>query len=73
MVYLNTPESGGQTHFPLAGLSIAPKKGKAILFYNVDDLGHIDEMSLHAGRPVVDGEKWIITRWLRQDQIHPKY
>ena len=73
MIYLNTTASGGETHFPLAGLSITPKKGKAVLFYNVDDLGNIDEMSLHAGRPVLEGEKWIITRWLRQDQIQPRY
>ena len=71
MVYLNTPASGGYTHFPLADLSIKPEKGKAIFFYNVDHLGNIDEMSLHAGMPVLEGEKWIITRWLRQYCVRP--
>jgi prolyl 4-hydroxylase len=67
MVYLNTPEAGGQTVFPRAGVSITPEKGKAVLFYNVDDQGEIDPESLHGGAPVLKGEKWLVTRWLREN------
>lgn len=66
LMYLNTPEEGGATYFPKAKISIVPVKGKAILFYNVDDTGKVDPLSLHGGAPVLKGEKWIATRWLRE-------
>lgn len=66
LVYLNTPEEGGETIFPRAMLKVAPKKGTAVLFYNVDGMGMIDPMSFHGGAPVISGEKWLLTRWLRE-------
>ena len=30
------------------------------------DADHFDDRCLHAGVPVVTGEKWIATKWLRQ-------
>lgn len=69
IVYLNTPEAGGETVFPKAKLRVKPEKGKALLFYNVDPEGKEDPMSFHGGAPVIAGEKWIITRWLRQGEF----
>ncbi len=66
IMYLNTPEKGGETIFPLAGVSVSPKKGTALLFYNVTPAGLDDPQSLHGGAPVVAGEKWIATKWLRE-------
>jgi prolyl 4-hydroxylase len=65
-VYLNEPEAGGETEFPLAGLTIAPRVGSAIVFDNLLPDGNPDLDSLHAGRPVQRGEKWLATLWLRQ-------
>jgi prolyl 4-hydroxylase len=65
IIYLNTPEEGGETIFPKVGLKITPVKGKALLFYNVTESGAVDPESLHGGAPVTKGEKWIVTRWLR--------
>lgn len=65
-VYLNEPEAGGETEFPLAGLTVAPRVGSAIVFDNLLPDGSPDLDSLHAGRPVQRGEKWLATLWLRQ-------
>ena len=66
LMYLNTPEKGGSTYFPKVKINITPVKGNAILFYNVDDTGEVDLLSLHGGAPVLTGEKWIATRWIRE-------
>lgn len=67
-VYLNGVEAGGATAFPHAGLEIAPKAGRAVVFDNLHADGRPDPDSLHAGLPVEAGEKWLATLWIRQ---HP--
>ena len=66
MVYLKTTPAGGETVFPKGNLKIAPVKGKAVFFFNVKPSGMTDPMSLHGGAPVVSGDKWIMTRWMRE-------
>lgn len=66
IMYLNTPEEGGATIFPLADKSVKAEKGKAVFFYNCLPSGEIDNLSFHGGAPVLKGEKWIATRWLRE-------
>jgi prolyl 4-hydroxylase len=70
IMYLNTPEGGGETVFPLLNLKIKAKKGDALLFYNCDFQGNVDRMTLHGGAPVTLGEKWIATRWLRLGRFY---
>ncbi|GAB3331948.1 hypothetical protein GCM10027359_02040 [Marilutibacter aestuarii] len=65
-VYLNAVEEGGATAFPRAGLSVSPVPGQAVVFDNLDASGKADPESLHAGEPVVAGEKWLATLWLRE-------
>ncbi len=66
IMYLNTPEAGGGTHFPHAGLTVAAHRGSAVYFaYETGD-----KSALHAGLPVERGEKWIATRWLREKPYH---
>jgi prolyl 4-hydroxylase len=62
VMYLNTPEAGGGTAFPEAGLTIAAQRGTAVYFAYEGG----DTRSLHAGLPVERGEKWIATKWLRE-------
>jgi len=62
VMYLNTPEEGGGTAFPRIGLTVTAMRGSAVYF--AYDTG--DEASLHAGLPVIKGEKWIATKWLRE-------
>ena len=62
VMYLNTPEEGGGTGFPEAGFTVTALQGSAVYFaYETGDTA-----SLHAGLPVVRGEKWIATKWLRE-------
>ena len=64
--YLNTPAEGGATAFPQAGVQVEPKAGRAVVFDNLDAAGGPLADSLHAGLPVVRGEKWLATLWLRE-------
>jgi prolyl 4-hydroxylase len=67
IAYLNDVPSGGQTAFPRVSKEVRPKKGRAVLFYNVLDDERLEEIedSLHGGLPVGEGgEKWIANLWL---------
>lgn len=64
VVYLNTPEHGGHTTFPDLGLAVAPQCGNAVFFSY--EQPHPDTRTLHGGAPVVTGEKWVATKWLRE-------
>lgn len=64
--YLNHVEAGGETVFPHADVSVAPRPGCAVVFDNLGADGQPDPESLHAGRPVSRGEKWLATLWLRE-------
>jgi prolyl 4-hydroxylase len=66
VIYLNTPEQGGATRFPELDLEVKARKGSAVYFEYMNEAGQIDSRSLHAGLPVLTGEKWIATKWLRQ-------
>jgi prolyl 4-hydroxylase len=64
IIYLSTPERGGGTVFPDAGLEVAPIKGNAVFFSY--DRPHQATRTLHGGAPVLAGEKWVATKWLRE-------
>ena len=64
IMYLSSPERGGGTVFPDAGLEVAPIKGNAVFFSY--DRPHQATRTLHGGAPVLAGEKWVATKWLRE-------
>lgn len=52
-------------------IRIAPKKGRALMFFGHDENGDRNTLSLHGACPVFKGEKWIIQQWLRTThQLH---
>ncbi|HEY8010472.1 MAG TPA: 2OG-Fe(II) oxygenase [Rudaea sp.] len=64
IIYLNTPERGGATIFPDVGVDVMPQQGNAVFFsYARPDPS---TQTLHGGAPVLAGEKWIATKWLRE-------
>lgn len=65
VMYLNDVSDGGGTHFPALGLTVLPRKGAAVYFESCTADGLEDPRSLHAGLPVLAGEKWIATKWMR--------
>lgn len=68
VMYLNTPGRGGATTFPDARFEVAPVKGNAVYFSY--DRPHPMTASLHGGAPVLEGEKWVATKWLREHEHH---
>ncbi|KAJ1449502.1 hypothetical protein M885DRAFT_535286 [Pelagophyceae sp. CCMP2097] len=68
LLYIQLPAAGGATSFPKAaggrGISVVPARGDAILFYNMLPDGNGDDLALHAGMPVLDGEKWVCNLWI---------
>jgi prolyl 4-hydroxylase len=66
VVYLNDVVSGGETVFPELGLSVSARKGNAVYFEYANTRGQVDYKSLHAGAPVAEGEKWAVTKWMRE-------
>ncbi len=66
IAYLNDVPGGGETVFPKLGLSVIPQRGNAVYFEYANSQGQVDARSLHAGNPVLSGEKWVLTKWTRQ-------
>ncbi|XP_021751435.1 probable prolyl 4-hydroxylase 9 [Chenopodium quinoa] len=82
LLYLSDVEEGGETMFPYEndnldfnydfkdciGLKVKPHRGDGILFYSLFINGTIDPTSLHGSCPVVRGEKWVATKWIRDQE-----
>jgi len=67
VMYLNTPEQGGATIFPDVGLDVHAIEGNAVFFaYGLPDPS---SLTLHGGAPVVQGEKWVATKWMRENKF----
>lgn len=69
IMYLNDVEEGGSTYFPVLGLSVRPKKGRILVWRNLLDNGQVDPRTQHSGTPVILGEKWIATKWIREGEF----
>ncbi|WP_394791542.1 2OG-Fe(II) oxygenase [Rhodoferax sp.] len=67
IMYLSAPSSGGATIFPDVQLEVAPQRGNAVFFSY--DRPHPRTQTLHGGAPVLAGEKWIATKWLREHEF----
>ncbi len=67
LMYLQAPEQGGATTFPDVGLEVAPLPGTGVFFsYDRPDPA---TRTLHGGAPVLVGEKWVATKWLREREF----
>jgi prolyl 4-hydroxylase len=64
LVYLNAPQAGGATVFPDVALEITPVAGNGVFFSY--DRPHAITRTLHGGAPVLAGEKWVATLWMRE-------
>eukprot|EP00472_Partenskyella_glossopodia_P008760 CAMPEP_0197521594 /NCGR_PEP_ID=MMETSP1318-20131121/6864_1 /TAXON_ID=552666 /ORGANISM="Partenskyella glossopodia, Strain RCC365" /LENGTH=242 /DNA_ID=CAMNT_0043073651 /DNA_START=182 /DNA_END=910 /DNA_ORIENTATION=- len=71
MLYLTSPEAGGETHFPHAhdgsGYSFSPIAGNLACWWSIygegegGEVGARDPRTLHSGAKVKKGEKWNAT------------
>uniref|UniRef100_A0A0D6QZA4 procollagen-proline 4-dioxygenase n=1 Tax=Araucaria cunninghamii TaxID=56994 RepID=A0A0D6QZA4_ARACU len=51
------------------GVAVKPKRGDALLFFSLTPGAITDSSSLHAGCPVIEGEKWSATKWIHVDSF----
>lgn len=72
LVYLNDDYEGGETEFIATGLKVRGRKGDGLLFRNADLSGAPDPNSQHAGLPVIAGEKYLASRWIRERRFTPE-
>lgn len=70
IVYMTDVRSGGETAFPLLNITVQPKKGRLLLFQNVDGedpiFEKIDHKISHGSMPVQAGTKIIMKSF-----VHP--
>lgn len=69
LVYLNDGFEGGETAFPRLEWSFKGKAGDALLFWNVGDDGKPEPKTLHAGTAPTSGEKWLLSKWVRDRPV----
>ncbi len=66
LIYLNDNFEGGETEFPKLDIKVTPEAGKALIWDNLREDGKPDRKSLHAGLPVISGQKYILVIWIRE-------
>lgn len=82
-MYLTDVEAGGNTHFPKLGLDVSPRRGRALLWWNVnysrfargESAANISFEPLveHEAKPVIKGQKWSVNRWIHEDEYVKPY
>ena len=74
LLYLNTVEEGGGTSFPNLKIESKAEKGKMLVFHNcLPGTNTPHPNSLHAGCPVLKGEKYAINLWFREINMKKIY
>ena len=72
LIYLQACKEGGATSFPVLEKTVPPVRGTALFWYNCHSTNDarnnisVDERLLHAGEPVIAGEKMVAVTW-----VHP--
>merc|ERR1711862_1082396 len=66
-MYCTLPPDGGSTNFRNAMVHVKPSKGAAVFFSYIDPETLLMDNGLteHSGCPVFEGEKKIVTQWVR--------
>jgi hypothetical protein len=67
VIYCTIPERGGHTNFRNANVHIKPSVGSAVFFGYIDPKTKVmdNAFTTHSGCPVYEGEKKIVTQWVR--------
>jgi prolyl 4-hydroxylase len=65
LAYLNDDYGGGETEFLELELRHKGRRGDGLYFVNARPDGSADTRTLHAGRAPTNGEKWIVSQFMR--------
>ncbi|XP_060069516.1 prolyl 4-hydroxylase subunit alpha-1-like [Ylistrum balloti] len=68
MFHLSSVEEGGATVFPRLGVRVPATKGLALFWYNMDEMGSVDERMIIAECPVLIGSKWTSKKWMSYEE-----
>ncbi|EMP23926.1 Prolyl 4-hydroxylase subunit alpha-3 [Chelonia mydas] len=63
---LSSVEAGGSTAFIYANLSVPVVKNAALFWWNLHRNGAGNGDTLHAGCPVLAGDKWVANKWIHE-------
>lgn len=66
LLYLMSPNKGGETFFRALNLYIRPLQGRLVVWNNLLPNGKPNYAMMHAGLPVKQGVKIILNTWTRQ-------
>ena len=67
LISLNEEYSGGETYFPRLDVKYRGQLGDALMFQNTGVDGQPNELMLHAGMPITGGQKWVASKWIREE------
>ncbi|XP_041734268.1 prolyl 4-hydroxylase subunit alpha-3 [Coregonus clupeaformis] len=66
MIYLSSVDAGGSTAFIHANFSVPVVENAALFWWNLHRNGQGDGDTLHAGCPVLVGDKWVANKWIHE-------
>jgi prolyl 4-hydroxylase len=73
LAYLNDDYQDGETDFPELGVCHKGAKGEGLYFVNAFPDGKPDLRMVHAGRPPVGADKWIVSQFIRSREFVPGF
>ena len=69
LISLSEEYTGGETCFPRLDVKYRGQLGDALMFQNTGSDGQPNELMLHAGMPITGGQKWVASKWIREEEF----
>jgi prolyl 4-hydroxylase len=69
LIYLDSPQKGGETHFRALNITVAAKPGRLVVWENLLPSGHCDHAMIHGGMAVLKGTKTTLVTWERERSL----
>jgi hypothetical protein len=73
ILYVSEPQGGGETSFPALGVSVAPKRGRLLIFQNLLSDGTCDPRTAHESSDVftnASADKLVVQKWFYLDRAY---